>query len=126
MAGGISDDEPGSRGLKRHVDKSTSISAGNACDALLEIAPALGARRSREAGEGQDLPAVVNVRDLAKFLRISEKAVRHRVARGQLPRVTGSPGGSSLARSGAEKLLHGRAKSLSPGSGNAAGRQVRP
>ena len=86
MAGGISDDEPGSQCPKRHVRKNMSISAGQAREAAVEIAPAPTARRAREAGEQPDLPAVVNVRDLAEFLRISEKAVRHRVTRGQLPR----------------------------------------
>lgn len=63
-----------------------TIRAGNARDAAVEIAPAPAAPRPRAAGEETDLPPVVNVRDLAKFLRISEKAVRHRVTRGQLPR----------------------------------------
>lgn len=36
--------------------------------------------------DSQGLPEVVYVPDLAAFLRISEKAVRHRAARGQLPR----------------------------------------
>lgn len=51
-----------------------------------EIAPEDDAGApSRVASEGA-LPPVLNVRDLALFLRISEKALRHRVARGQVPR----------------------------------------
>ena len=50
-----------------------------------EIAPAHDAPASSGVASGPDLPPIVSVRDLAKFLRISEKALRHRVGRGQVP-----------------------------------------
>lgn len=50
-----------------------------------EIAPAHDAPASSGVASGLDLPPIVSVRDLAKFLRISEKALRHRVGRGQVP-----------------------------------------
>ena len=42
-------------------------------------------REDEEIGELSALPPVLYVPDLAAFLRLSEKAVRHRTARGQLP-----------------------------------------
>ena len=51
-----------------------------------EITPALGGASNYIARDISELPTVVYVPDLARFLRISEKAVRHRAARGQVPR----------------------------------------
>jgi integrase/predicted DNA-binding transcriptional regulator AlpA len=50
------------------------------------IASAPGGDALDRAKEEFDLPPVLNVRELAQFLRISEKALRHRIARGHLPR----------------------------------------
>ena len=50
------------------------------------IASAPGGDALDRAKEEFDLPPVLNVRELAQFLRISEKALRHRMARGHLPR----------------------------------------
>ena len=51
-----------------------------------EITPALRGASNHIASDASELPTVVYVPDLARFLRISEKAVRHRAARGQVPR----------------------------------------
>lgn len=52
----------------------------------MEIATARSANSLQSHDDSSSLPSVVYVPDLAVFLRISEKAVRHRAARGQLPR----------------------------------------
>lgn len=52
----------------------------------VEIAPARATALLQDVVDECGLPPVIYVSDLARFLRISEKAVRHRAARGQVPR----------------------------------------
>jgi integrase/predicted DNA-binding transcriptional regulator AlpA len=54
--------------------------------ATREGAPACSVVSRHREGDTDGLPLIVYVPDLARFLRISEKAVRHRAARGQVPR----------------------------------------
>ena len=72
-------------GPGEHVRGDVPIGTAMPHGATGEIAPAHDAPASSGVASGPDLPPIVSVRDLAKFLRISEKALRHRVGRGQVP-----------------------------------------
>jgi len=84
------DGDPGNGGrmecLKGHVKKDMSLETSKEAGAKREIAPTLVSMGLRGVASEHDLPPILFVRDLAEFLRISEKALRHRAARGQVPR----------------------------------------